>query len=200
MSFADQIQKFNKNKLATTHPIITNKSGFKFQEVRNTDGTVSQVALDQKSVGFVIDTAPDAKLHQVIQKLFIGSQDAAANFSLLKENEVSHILNVASGVESAFPENFVYKKVEILDLPEVQIIDYFPVCFEFINEAIIKGSGILIHCNAGISRSASIIIGYLMYSQSLKYDQALELVKIARPQVRPNDGFVTQLRAYKYTK
>ena len=52
----------------------------------------------------------------------------------------------------------------------------------------------LVHCNAGVSRSAAIVIAYLMYSQHLNYQQAFDLVKSKRPAIRPNDGFVAELK------
>ena len=50
-----------------------------------------------------------------------GSQDVAANIELLESHGVTHILNVATGVSNVFPDKFVYKTVEILDLPETEI-------------------------------------------------------------------------------
>lgn len=54
--------------------------------------------------------------------------------------KVTHILNVAYGVENAFPNEFTYKSISILDLPETSILSYFPECFEFIEQAKMKVS------------------------------------------------------------
>lgn len=54
----------------------------------------------------------------------------------------------------------------------------------------------LVHCNAGVSRSASIVIGYLMLREGLSFDDALRQVKLARPSVCPNPGFYQQLKNY----
>ncbi len=45
------------------------------------------------------------------------------------------MLNVAYGVENAFPDLFTYKTVTVLDLPETDITSFFPECVQFINEA-----------------------------------------------------------------
>ena len=45
---------------------------------------------------------------------------------------MTHILNVAYGVENAFLNDFIYKNISILDLPETNIMSYFPECFVFI--------------------------------------------------------------------
>ena len=55
---------------------------------------------------------------------------------------------------------------------------------------------VLVHCNAGISRSTSIVIGYLMLREGLSFEEALGQVKHARPSVCPNAGFYRQLKSY----
>jgi protein-tyrosine phosphatase len=54
----------------------------------------------------------------------------------------------------------------------------------------------LIHCNAGISRSSTIVLAYLLGIHRMKYEDAYTLLKTARSNIRPNDGFVQQLKEY----
>ena len=49
-------------------------------------------------------------------------------------------------------------------------------------------------CFLQVSRSATVILGYLMLQQDYSYDEAFSLVKAGRPSIRPNQGFVEQLR------
>lgn len=51
--------------------------------------------------------------------------------------------------------------------------------------------------NAGVSRSVSAVIGYLMTAQSMGYQEAYDLVKQARTAAQPNEGFRRQLIAYE---
>lgn len=57
----------------------------------------------------------------------------------------------------------------------------------------------LVHCLAGISRSPTICIAYLMYSQNLSLDQAYDLVKQRRRLISPNLNFMRQLFEYEHT-
>ena len=123
------------------------------------------------------------------------SQDVAADMALLQNLKVTHILNVASRVENFFPDDFTYKHFDILDITETNITDYFVESFKFIDEGRKQGC-VLVHCNAGISRSASIVIGYLMSRENMEFQQAYDHVKVKRPATRPNDGFLRQLKAY----
>ncbi|KAF6113536.1 dual specificity phosphatase 19 [Phyllostomus discolor] len=113
---------------------------------------------------------------------------------------VTHILNVAYGVENAFLSDFIYKNISILDLPETNILSYFPECFEFIEQAKMKDGVVLVHCNAGVSRAAAIVIGFLMNSEEISFNSAFSLVKNARPSICPNAGFMEQLRTYQEGK
>ena len=66
----------------------------------------------------------------------MGSQDVAADLDVLQSFRITHILNVASGIPNFFPEKFTYKQIEILDLPEQNIVLDLEKCFHFIDEAI----------------------------------------------------------------
>ena len=56
---------------------------------------------------------------------------------------------------------------------------------------------VLVHCNAGVSRAAAIVIGFLMNSEEISFTSAFSLVKNARPSICPNAGFLEQLRTYQ---
>ena len=53
---------------------------------------------------------------------------------------------------------------------------------------------VLVHCAAGISRSASVVVAFLMWRQGLSYEAALARVRDKRPFVLPNRGFRLQVR------
>ncbi|XP_065787964.1 dual specificity protein phosphatase 19 isoform X2 [Muntiacus reevesi] len=61
----------------------------------------------------------------------------------------------------------------------------------------LKDGVVLVHCNAGVSRAAAIVIGFLMNSEEISFTSAFSLVKNARPSICPNAGFLEQLRTYQ---
>jgi len=73
----------------------------------------------------------------------------------------------------------------------------FEQAFEYIDKSRVDGGGCLVHCNAGVSRSATICIAYIMKTNKLKYLDAYGIVKAAKPDIKPNEGFVVQLKKFE---
>lgn len=76
-------------------------------------------------------------------------------------------------------------------------IKIFEEASNFIDEARKNDCNILIHCNAGISRSPTIAIAYLMKYERLYLQDAYNFVKRCRPQISPNLNFMGQLVSYE---
>merc|ERR1712130_617540 len=84
------------------------------------------------------------------------------------------------------------------DKTSVSILPYFVKAIRFIEAVRDENSGknenrIMIHCHAGISRSATITIAYLMYSWKLTMFDAITHVQSKRYIIQPNQGFKNQL-------
>ncbi|XP_022102328.1 dual specificity protein phosphatase 19-like isoform X2 [Acanthaster planci] len=186
MSFLEDIASFPRSALKQVETQVTTPGGHILVETR-VDGSFTQRPVEGKSFGFVGDVKPDFQVVEVRPGLLFGSQDVATNLELLNQYKVTHILNVATGISNVFPDNFIYKTVEILDLPGVEITG-----------ARDKGKA-LVHCNAGVSRAPSIVIGYIMSKEGASFQAVFEELKGLRPAIRPNDGFRQSLVNYEAT-
>ncbi|KAM9305899.1 dual specificity protein phosphatase 19 [Gastrophryne carolinensis] len=199
-SLGDEIKGFSKNRLKKQCTRVTTLSGRRIIETWK-DSTMQVVEdphqRDGPVCGYVQDLRMDLQVGVIKPWLLLGSQDVAQDLDVLKKYKVTHILNVAYGVDNVFPNDFTYKKLSILDLPETDITFYFPDCFQFIDQARLQGGAVLVHCNAGVSRAPAIIIGYLMYSEALNFARAFSIVKNARAAACPNPGFMEQLHKYQ---
>lgn len=76
------------------------------------------------------------------------------------------------------------------DAPDVLIAQYLQQATEFFN----RYDKVLVHCRMGRSRSAAIVVGYLIRHYGFSFARALDLVRGSRPSVNINEGFVQQLR------
>lgn len=194
MSFFDEIKAKGK-KLKQVETKVTLPDGRTFKE--SDRGATSQPigCLETKEF-FVVDTSPDDLAYEVVPGLFIGSQDVAYNFQQLERHKISFILNVAVGVPLIDYENIKCKLMPLYDLPEFNIAVSFETATKFIADSIAKGA-VLVHCNAGISRSSAIIAAFLIKEKKMTLEAAIELIKKARPAAKPNAGFMKQLQTYE---
>ncbi|PVG04501.1 phosphatases II [Serendipita vermifera] len=60
-----------------------------------------------------------------------------------------------------------------------------------------KKNVVLVHCLAGMSRSASIVCAYLLATTSMNTQESISFVRKRRPIIQPNYGFEKQLRAWE---
>ncbi|GIM04011.1 hypothetical protein Vretimale_8649 [Volvox reticuliferus] len=129
----------------------------------------------------------------VIPGLLISSFQFETIELQLREQGVTHILQVGIELRPSHTGKFQYLHVPIQDLEGVDLVEHLPRMFEFMDSAIAKGGVVLVHCMMGISRSASTCIAFLMWKHRLSFVQAAEQVYAARPFISPNPGFVLQL-------
>ncbi|KAB1222184.1 Dual specificity protein phosphatase 12 [Morella rubra] len=86
--------------------------------------------------------------------------------------------------------------VPLRDMESEDLLDYLDVCFDFIDQSR-KDGFVLVHCFAGVSRSAAIIMAYLMRTEHLSQEDALESLRQSCEFVCPNDGFLDQLKMFE---
>jgi len=134
---------------------------------------------------------------QILPYLYLGGEICSTDLSVLKNLNIKRIINVTSTSKNLFENNsenkVEYLRVAIEDSYDSQIGTHFAKCTEFIDSAKNEKSSILVHCQAGLSRSPTIVIAYIMQTMSLSLDDSLTFVKERRPVIRPNAFFMSQL-------
>jgi dual specificity phosphatase 12 len=133
----------------------------------------------------------------ILPNLFLGNRSAAHDKNILKFHGITHIVQCTEGGHP-FQEEFTYMKIEAGDSEDFQMCEHFASSFEFIEQALSnENNAVFVHCAAGASRSATIVIAYIMKKLSLPYTAALKYVQNKRPIVQPNEGFLQQLQQYE---
>ncbi len=142
----------------------------------------------------IAQTIPDL----VVENLYIGGADCAKNTTLLLKLGIKYILNASvMQTDAHFPELFTEVRVlNANDSNDQDMSKFFEDCNLFIDNAR-KDGGVLVHCIAGQSRSVTIVIAYLMYSQGLSFKDAFATVKKVREVSQPNMNFTIQLTEYE---
>jgi len=135
----------------------------------------------------------------IASNLYLGSS-MCRNETVISMLNITHILSL-----SEYPEQIIRKKNiqtlhwKIADSLSANLLDVFPVAVRWISKGINDDKGIvLVHCDQGVSRSASVIIAYLLtYNVEFStVDAALNHVKSKRGVIRPNASFLDQLEKY----
>ncbi|KAM7542789.1 hypothetical protein Aperf_G00000000130 [Anoplocephala perfoliata] len=134
----------------------------------------------------------------VLPHLLIGCQSDAMSAEVCADFGVTHIINVsADGEMSPHVPPSRFLRIPINDNGKADIVPYFEKAFAFLDSAKRSGGRVLIHCFAGISRSPTLAIAYLMHDQRLTFDEAYNRVKSIRPKISPNFSFIGQLTDFE---
>ena len=135
-------------------------------------------------------------INMVCDGLYIGDADVASELGILEELGIERIISLGNEKEVKkykYFEHIEYLKIVIDDEENEDIAKYFTICNKFISY---NFQNTLVHCHQGISRSATIVIAYLMNTYRTNFDVAFQKLKSVRPVVKPNKGFIRQLESY----
>eukprot|EP00002_Diphylleia_rotans_P031272 TRINITY_DN6492_c0_g1_i10.p1 TRINITY_DN6492_c0_g1~~TRINITY_DN6492_c0_g1_i10.p1 ORF type:complete len:429 (+),score=83.08 TRINITY_DN6492_c0_g1_i10:470-1756(+) len=170
-----------------------------YQELRLTRALEKEMYQHSDSREAVGRTLIHSNLCEILPKLYLGNIGAAGNFKLLQSHGITHILRVVPG-KLQFTNKFVYAKIPLEDVEETDLFTYFEAAKLFI-EAGRAAGGCFVHCMAGISRSATLVIAYVM-SQVYRTEPMSLLRSFFHTQKRrcgicPNEGFFRQLILYE---
>eukprot|EP00441_Pelagodinium_beii_P039336 CAMPEP_0197632874 /NCGR_PEP_ID=MMETSP1338-20131121/9411_1 /TAXON_ID=43686 ORGANISM="Pelagodinium beii, Strain RCC1491" /NCGR_SAMPLE_ID=MMETSP1338 /ASSEMBLY_ACC=CAM_ASM_000754 /LENGTH=209 /DNA_ID=CAMNT_0043204447 /DNA_START=55 /DNA_END=680 /DNA_ORIENTATION=- len=91
-------------------------------------------------------------------------------------------------------DGFRVEHLEAMDIEEQPMSAAWERGSTFIEESVRSGNGVVVHCQAGVSRSSSTCIAYLMTREGLPLESAFRRVFQARDYIRPNAGFWGQLK------
>ena len=134
-------------------------------------------------------------INKITEKIYLGDIDGAKNILFFKKEKINYTISLAGKMFTpTYDKNIItfQKIIEIEDDPRENIIKYFKECIEIIENA----NKIFIHCMAGVSRSATIVISYLMWKEKKSLEETLKKVKEKRF-VSPNFGFMEQLKIFE---
>nr|QBK86547.1 MAG: dual specificity phosphatase [Marseillevirus LCMAC102] len=132
-------------------------------------------------------------MSKITEQLYIGSITEASDKKWLDDHFITHIVNCAVEIKNFFPNKYNYLRLDLYDSPEQSLYQTFEPTHKFIKNAIGNGGTILVHCYAGVSRSSSIILYFLMKIKGWNYREALKYTKSKHSKTNPNFGFARQL-------
>lgn len=145
------------------------------------DILVDLATVERLDSAFIRDSNRNARIQQrkygvpecsviIPDWLYLGDKNDCSDHSFLQETGITHILNVTDVIPVYFPDDFVYAQIKVDDAPKYALNEYFDAATAFIDTVNPKMNEensdhhlkLLVHCAVGRSRSATIIIQYLM--------------------------------------
>lgn len=130
----------------------------------------------------------------IIDNIYLGSAFNAANYSQLTELGIEVIINVTKEISMHFPDHYIYEKFELYDNDEENLEKCLQNVYDYIIQH--KNNKILVHCKMGASRSASVVIFYLMKQHQMTLLEAIDYIKEKRMIINPNCRFIETLQKY----
>ncbi|XP_028906204.1 dual specificity protein phosphatase 18 [Ornithorhynchus anatinus] len=137
-------------------------------------------------------------LSRITSSLYLSNGVAANNKALLSSNQITTVINVSVEVVNTFYDDIQYVQVPVADTPLSRLCDFFDPIADRIHSVEAQQGRTLLHCAAGVSRSAALCIAYLMKYHAMSLLDAHAWTKSCRPIVRPNSGFWEQLIHYEF--
>ena len=142
-----------------------------------------------------IDTA---LVSEILPHVLIGNQRDASDREILAKLGVTHIINVTSQLPLHFEDDGItYKRLPASDSGSQNLKQYFKEAIDFIDDVRECNGRVLVHCQAGVSRSPTIVIAYLMARSHKTLAEAFAYVKDRRNIVAPNLNFMGQLLEFE---
>lgn len=133
---------------------------------------------------------------EIINNLYLGSSFNAFDIEELNNKNINTIINVTQEIDNYHQENtnITYHKYPIKDNNLDDITEILENSYQVIDEHLERGDVILVHCYMGASRSASVVIYYLMKKFNLGYESAKTMVCTKRQLVNLSKKFDQTLK------
>ncbi|KAJ4316665.1 hypothetical protein N0V94_005346 [Neodidymelliopsis sp. IMI 364377] len=139
-------------------------------------------------------------------KLYIGGLYALYQTDLIRAAGITHVLSVID-YDPLLQDRFSHLKhfhVRAEDHPNEDLLQHFEGAVKWIDQALRShgvdrgdGGGVFVHCAMGKSRSATLVVAYLMWKYHLTPAAALDQLCEGRPVCDPNPGFKEQLAVWE---
>lgn len=138
-----------------------------------------------------------SQINELIPHLFICGVSALSSANM-RAFKISLIVNATKEVPNLKSLGEIQRmKLWIDDVCDEDLYPHLDIVSDQIHAVIQDGGNVLVHCVAGVSRSASICLAYLTKYHFRSLRSAYHLMCEKRPMVRPNLGFWRQLIHYE---
>ncbi|KAM7355511.1 dual specificity protein phosphatase 18 [Cochliomyia hominivorax] len=164
-------------------------------------GEINKKLDENNNSSFQIDaTVPNLLgISQLLPSLYLCGASVVTPQALTQLG-INFVINVTTELpDTPLPpeSNILYLRINVLDSTHTDLSKYFDEVSDMIEEIQRNGGKTLIHCVAGVSRSTTLCLAYLMKYGQMNLKDAFRHIKSIRSHIRPNSAFMQQLRCYE---
>ncbi|PAV75976.1 hypothetical protein WR25_01586 [Diploscapter pachys] len=138
------------------------------------------------------------EMSEILPNLYLGSLRDATDDEQLRKYKIKAIVGVHDMMNNhPRHEQLLVYRIKLSDCASENIATHFFDAIKFIHQCRIRNEAVMVHCLAGVSRSATIVTAYVMAVCDISYNHAISYISSKRPVVNPNFGFRMQLCKYR---
>lgn len=140
---------------------------------------------------------------RIFPNLYLGGMEAVMDSQRLADQGIHAVVCCNRELEyptSKFFPELEYYRVDVEDMGREPIELFFPEATEFIHTQLVQERPVLVHCTAGVSRSASVLLAYMIEFCGYSLYDAFVQTLCHRPFITPNPGFMARLMDYEKEK
>eukprot|EP01063_Lacrimia_lanifica_P020274 TRINITY_DN27606_c0_g1_i1.p1 TRINITY_DN27606_c0_g1~~TRINITY_DN27606_c0_g1_i1.p1 ORF type:complete len:701 (+),score=145.98 TRINITY_DN27606_c0_g1_i1:90-2192(+) len=134
---------------------------------------------------------------KIVENVYLGSLRSAQDPRIYQELSIEYLATIGRELTVVLSDTMRHIQCNVDDLEKSDLTQIFDTAHTFIDEAVSNSKTVLVHCFKGQSRSATIVITWLMKTKRLTRDEAYALVKAQRPMIDPNKGFMRLMLRYE---
>ncbi|XP_078664265.1 uncharacterized protein LOC144907274 [Branchiostoma floridae x Branchiostoma belcheri] len=135
---------------------------------------------------------------RILPFLYLGSQKDVFNREVMEFYEINYVLNTSvTCPKPDYVPDTHFLRIPVNDNYAERIFPWFDKIIEFIDMVRESNGCVVVHCMAGVSRSATACIAFVMKHLNLSSDDAYRYVKDKRPSISPNFNFLGQLLEFE---
>lgn len=138
--------------------------------------------------------------NKITNNIYVGDIFSLADFNLFNNHNIKHIIslvninNIQNKISYLKNINITHSYFE--DNYKENIITESEKLYSIIDKCVENNENILVHCQAGKSRSVGVVIYYLIKKYNMSYDQACNIMNTHRPVNNMNSAFKLSLNDF----
>jgi protein-tyrosine phosphatase len=143
---------------------------------------------------------PSDPAHEIIPGLWLGNAIASQDLDFINKNNINAVFNCTKNLPFAHSVKRKYRLPVDDNLQDEEIRNMELMSFEVVYKVIheYKQGSILIHCAAGMQRSAAVVAMFLIATKNMKTEEAIAYIRTQRPiAFQPGPNFLKAIQGFE---